>query len=55
VLKELEKEGKIRAIHPYFYSTTGNVTTLKESRRMGEEIAQTLESEHVDGAILVST
>jgi len=54
-LKELEKKGDIGAIHPYFYSTTGNLTSLKDSRRMGEEVAATLKAEQVDGAIFVST
>ena len=54
-LREMEKAGKIGAIHPYVYSTTGNLTFLKDAHRMGREIAQVLHAEHVDGAIFVST
>jgi glycine reductase len=54
-LRELEKEGEVGAIHPYLYATTGNLTFLKDAQRMGGEIAEVLKSEHVDGAIFVST
>lgn len=54
-LRAFEKEGKIGEVHPYFYSTTGNLSTLKDARRMGAEIAEALKSEGIDAAILVST
>ncbi len=54
-LRKLEKAGELGAVHPYLYTTTGNLTSLKDSIRMGQEIAQALKSENVDGAIMVST
>ena len=54
-IKSLQKEGKFSSLHPFFYSTTGNLTSLKESKRMGSEIAEILHQEHVDGVIFVST
>ena len=54
-IKEIGKEGGYGSLHPFFYATTGNLTTLKDARRMGGEIAQVLKDEHVDGVIFVST
>ena len=54
-LREFEKNGEIGEVHNYFYSTTGNLAVLKDARRMGAEIAETLKAEQVDGAIFVST
>lgn len=54
-IKEILKEKGFGSLHPFYYVTTGNLTDLKEARRMGKEIAQTLISENVDGIILVST
>jgi glycine/betaine/sarcosine/D-proline reductase family selenoprotein B len=53
--RELEQEGKIGAIDQYFYSTTGNLSTLQDARRMGAEIGEELKARGVDGALLVST
>ena len=38
-----------------FYSTTGNLATLKDARRMGKEVAEALKKEAVDAVVLVST
>jgi len=54
-LREFKSNGEISEVHEYFYSTTGNLAVLKDARRMGAEIAVTLKSEGIDGAILVST
>jgi glycine reductase len=54
-LRELVKSGEVGEVHNYFYSTTGNLAALRDARRMGAEIAETLKDENVDGAILVST
>lgn len=55
VLRSYEKEGKIGNIHEYFYSTVGTGTTQAEAARMGREIVEHLEKDHVDGVIMVST
>ncbi len=54
-IKEMQKEGKFGALHPYYYVTIGNLTLLSAARRMGKEIAQILKEERVDGVIFVST
>ncbi|MBI2857402.1 MAG: glycine/betaine/sarcosine/D-proline family reductase selenoprotein B [Chloroflexi bacterium] len=55
VLRELEDRGAIGSLLGWIYSTTGNVTTENNSKRMGEEIARDLRQEGVDAALLVST
>ncbi len=54
-IKELEREGKFGSLYPYLFTTTGNLTALKEARRMGEEIAQEVRARDVDAVIFVST
>lgn len=54
-IKELQKEGAFGELEPFLYTTTGNLTALKDARRMGKEIAQDLLEKNVDAAILVST
>lgn len=54
-LRELEKSGQLGELSKNFYSTTGNLATLKDARRMGHEIGEALKAEGVDAAILVST
>lgn len=54
-VRELREEGCFGELEPYLYSTTGNLTSLKEARRMGEEVASTLKAHNVDAAIYVST
>jgi len=55
VLKELEKEGEIKGLHNYFYSTVGNGTSVANARSFAKEISQELKEEGVDGVILTST
>ena len=54
-IKELEKEGKFGSLYPYLFTTTGNLTALKEAHRMGEEIAREVKAGDVDAVIFVST
>lgn len=54
-MRQYEKEGKIKAMYKYFYSTVGTGTTQKEAARMGREIAAELIEAGVDGVLLVST
>ena len=42
VLREMEQSGLIGRLHPEFMSTTGNANPLKNSRRLGREIAARL-------------
>ena len=55
VLRDLEKEGVIGSIHPYFYSTVGNGTAVKSSKEFSLQIAEKLRQDGVDAVILTST
>jgi glycine reductase len=54
-LRALEKEGASGRIHPKYYVTTGNSTTLANATRMGGEIARDLKKSGVLAALLVGT
>lgn len=54
-IREIENEGLFGELESFLYTTTGNLTALKDARRMGQEIAQDLHEKKVDAAILVST
>jgi betaine reductase complex component B subunit beta len=54
-LKTYEKEGKIKKVDNYFYSTVGTGTTEAEAARMGKEIVEHLKQDGVDAVILTST
>ena len=54
-LRFYEKEGKIKKLHKYFYSTVGTGTTQAEASRMAKEIIPYLKEDNVDGVIMVST
>ncbi len=55
VLTELKEDETFSKIHDYFYTTTGVGTTLDDSRRLGESIAQELRNQQVSAVILTST
>lgn len=55
MLKTLEKEGVIGSVYNELISTTGNSTSVADSTRMGQEIAERLISAGVDGVLLTST
>lgn len=55
VMRDLEKEGRIGRLYPYFYTTTGNGTTLENGRKFGQAIASQLREDGVEGVILTST
>lgn len=55
VLRDLEKEGRIGRLYPYFYTTTGNGTTLENGQKFGQAIAGQLKKDGVEGVILTST
>jgi glycine reductase len=54
-LRECLRAGEIGSMADYFFTTTGNGTTLDNSRRFGREIAETLKADGVNGVILTST
>lgn len=55
ILREFEKEGKIGELHKYFYTTTGNGTSVANSKAYAAEFAEELKSDGVDAVILTST
>lgn len=55
VLKDLVAEGKIGSLHPFYYSTTGNGTSVKNSKGFAAEFSKELVEAGVHGVILTST
>lgn len=55
VLRDMEKEGFIDKLHRYFYTTTGNGTSVGNSKKFAAEFAKELVSDGVDAVILTST
>lgn len=55
VIKEMLAEGKIGSLHDYWYSTTGNGTSVANSVRYAQEIAKDLLADGVQAVILTST
>lgn len=55
VMKDLQKEGKIGELYPYYYTTVGNGTSVKSSKAYAAEFAQTLVKDGVQAVILTST
>lgn len=55
VLRDMEKEGKIGELHHLFYTTTGNGTSVANSKAFAAEFAQKLKADGVDAVILTST
>lgn len=53
-MRRLEREGRIGYLHPHFYSTTGNLTNLKDARRMANEIVGLLKKDNIQAAVLTS-
>jgi glycine reductase len=45
----------IGKLHPYFYTTVGNGTTVSNARRFAREIAEDLKQDDVDAVIISST
>jgi betaine reductase len=54
-LRDCEREGKIGSLYPYFFTTTGNGTSLENARKFGQEIARGLIADGVQAVILTST
>lgn len=55
MLRVLQKEGKIKDVYKYFYSTTGTGTSVANSIKFGQEIGKELFDNKVDAVILTST
>jgi glycine reductase len=55
IMRQLESEGVIGKIHPFYYATVGNGTAVKNAKGFGEDIAKELEESGVGAVLLVST
>jgi len=55
VLRDLEKEGAIGALHKYYYATVGNGTSVASSKAFAAQIASELINDGVQAVILTST
>lgn len=54
-VRELEREGRIGKLYPYYYATVGNGTSVATARRLAQAIAQDLVRDGVGAAIITST
>lgn len=55
VLRELEKEGVIGELAPYFITTTGTGTSVGNAKAFGESFVKKLLDDHIGAVILTST
>jgi len=55
VLLDMEANGMIRRLSPFFYSTCGCGTFINEAKRIGREITKNLKKDGTDAVILVAT
>lgn len=55
VLRDLEKEGKIGELYRYFYTTTGNGTSVANAKAYAAQLSKDLLADGVDAVILTST
>lgn len=55
VMRDLEREGVIGKLHRYFYTTTGNGTSVANAKRFAEEISKELVADGIEAVILTST
>ena len=54
-LREFEDSGRIKSLHPIFFSTVGNGTSVTNAKRMGAEISREFAACGVEAALLVAT
>ena len=55
VVRDLEREGVIGDVYPYYYATVGNGTSVANARNFGQEIAKDLLKDGVRAVIISST
>lgn len=55
VLRDLEKEGVIGELHRYFYTTTGNGTSVANAKKFASTFAKELVNDGVQAVVLTST
>lgn len=55
VMRDLEKEGIIGELHNYFYTTTGNGTSVANAKKYAAEFSKELVKDGVQAVVLTST
>ena len=55
VVRDLEREGVIGKLYPYYYATVGNGTSVANAVRFAREIAGDLTKDGVEAVIISST
>jgi glycine reductase complex component B subunit gamma len=55
VMRDLEREGVIGGLYPYYYATVGNGTSVARAQKFAREIAKDLIRDGVSAVILTST
>jgi betaine reductase len=55
VLRDLEREGVIGALYPFYYATVGNGTSIANAKKFALEIIKDLINDGVQAVILTST
>lgn len=55
VVRDLEREGAIGALYPYYYATVGNGTSVANAKGFAQEIAKDLLRDGVKAVIISST
>ena len=53
-LRKLEKQGVIKAVYPFFFTTVGNQTAMGAAKEIGQAIARELKAGRVEGVLQVS-
>jgi glycine reductase len=54
-MRKLENEGVIGKLHEFYLGTTGLITTVENSRKIGRAMAEYIKKNNIDAAILTST
>lgn len=54
-MRQLEKEGYIYKLHDFYLGTTGLMTSLVNSKKIGEEMAEYIKEHGIDAVLLTST
>jgi glycine reductase len=55
VVRDLEREGRIGKLYPYYYATVGNGTSVAHAKDFAQEISKDLVRDGVQAVILTST
>jgi glycine reductase len=54
-MRQLERDGVIGKLHDFYLGTTGLITTVENSRKIGRAMAEYIQKNNIDAAVLTST